>query len=44
MAVATPNSSPELEDILKELQTALSEHTRRMRKLPMEIAPNRREL
>lgn len=44
-AAATPQS-PELEEILHDLQAALAEHTRRMRKLaagfPVMVRPERR--
>ena len=44
-AAATPQS-PELEEILQNLQAALAEHTRRMRKLaagfPVMVRPERR--
>jgi len=40
-AVALPDSD-ELNQVLAELKSALSEHTERIRKMAVEIVPNRR--
>jgi uncharacterized coiled-coil protein SlyX len=40
-AVALPESE-ELNEVLAELKSALSEHTERIRKMASEIVPNRR--
>jgi uncharacterized coiled-coil protein SlyX len=43
-AITLPDSSPELNKVLKELQTALHEHTQRLRKMVAHfpVPPDRR--
>jgi hypothetical protein len=43
-AISTPDDSPDLNGIIKELNDALREHSKRLRKLATEkLKPNRRK-